>query len=123
MATWEHEIESTIHEESVREVNEVVDLTKTAKKFDKGKPDLSLIDASLVEAAARALSFGAEKYGRDNYKEGLDLNRVFAALLRHTFARMNGEVLDPESGLDHLDHMAANIQFLTYFTKHDKLDK
>jgi len=84
-------------------------------KHDQGKPDLSLVDVSLVNAAARALMFGAEKYGRDNYKNGLDINRVYASLFRHLFARMSGEIKDPESGLDHLDHASANMQFLNYF--------
>jgi len=84
-------------------------------KHDQGKPDLSLVDVSLVNAAARALMFGAEKYGRDNYKNGLDINRVYASLFRHLFARMSGEINDPESGLDHLDHASANMQFLNYF--------
>ena len=88
--------------------------TEGADKFDTGKPDLSLIDPSLVNAAARALGFGAKKYGRNNYKKGMDINRLYASLLRHTFARISGELVDKESGLDHLDHMAANIQLLTY---------
>jgi len=86
-------------------------------KYDSGKPDLSFIEAALVEAAARALMFGAEKYGRNNYKKGIEDNRIYASLLRHIFARMNGEQFDPESGLDHIDHIAANVQFLAYFNK------
>lgn len=93
---------------------------KKATKHDQNKPDLSLVDKTLVESAARALMFGANKYGRDNYKQGLELNRVYASLLRHIFARMSGEINDPESGLDHLDHIAANVQFLCYFVNKER---
>lgn len=100
---------------------EKIEESEGGLKYDNGKPDLSLVDRSLVEAAARALMFGANKYGRDNYKKGIALERIYASLLRHIFARMSGEFKDPESGLDHLDHIAGNVQFLTYFTSIERL--
>lgn len=104
------------------EIVKTVSASEGGTKFDAGKPDLSLVDKTLVNAAARALMFGAKKYGRDNYKQGIELNRIYASLLRHLFARMGGEFKDPESGLDHIDHIAANVQFLAYFTSIEKTD-
>lgn len=94
--------------------------TEVGLKYDTGKPDLSLVSKGLVEAAARALGYGASKYTRNNYKNGIELNRLYASLLRHLFARMEGEVLDNESGLDHLDHIAANVQMLIYMVESGK---
>jgi|SRR6185312_14093137 len=83
-------------------------------KHDGNKPDLTLVNRQVVEAAARALMYGARKYGRDNYKLGIDENRIKAAILRHLFADLDGERLDPESGLEHLDHVAAGVAMWAY---------
>lgn len=82
-------------------------------KYDNGKPPLDLVSRRLVEGAARALGYGAAKYERHNYlKGGLEVSRLVASLLRHTFAWQWGEDVDEESGLSHLDHMAACVQML-----------
>lgn len=73
------------------------------RKFDAGKPDLSLVPRGLVEGCARAMMFGVGKYGRDNWRGGFDDSRLLAACLRHVMAYTNGERIDAESGLCHLD--------------------
>lgn len=95
---------------------------KSALKFDSGKPDLALVPRASVEAIARAMMFGAEKYGRDNWRLGFDDNtRVLAAALRHIFAYVDGERTDPESGLSHLDHALAGLSFAAHYEKKGKL--
>ena len=83
----------------------------TAKKYDQGKPQLTLVMRGLVDGVARVGAFGVEKYGRDNYRSppGLKVSRLLDAALRHLVAAVNGEIIDPESGLDHLDHAAWEI--------------
>ena len=83
-----------------------------AIKYDSGKPDLSIVPVGLLEGVARTLTFGANKYGRDNYKGGMESHRLIAACLRHIFAWQNGEDIDKESGLGHLEHAAANLAIL-----------
>lgn len=85
------------------------------KKFDQGKPDVSLVTKELIFAAAKALEFGAEKYGRDNYKLGMKWTKIYNALMRHMLAFNSKEDLDPESGLSHLYHAAANLNMLIYY--------
>ena len=87
----------------------------TIMKLNYKKPDLSLVDISLVESASRGLMFGCIKYGRDDYKRGLDMDSNMASLLRHLYALKSGEHFDTESGLSHIDHIAARVQFLAYF--------
>jgi hypothetical protein len=62
---------------------------------------------------AKVLTFGAAKYGENNW-QGLDAfsQRYLAALLRHVFAYGSGEKADPESGLPHLAHAACCALFL-----------
>lgn len=83
-------------------------------KKDAGKPRLSLIPGVALAAAARALGFGAAKYSDFNYRKGLSHRRVIDALLRHTAVYLEGEDLDPESGLSHIDHILANACILAW---------
>ena len=87
------------------------------KKYDQGKPDLSLLPRELLEETARAFEFGAKKYGRSNYKKGMDWHRVTASAMRHLVAFGNGEDMDSESGLSHLAHLGACVGMLLYYTK------
>ena len=82
-------------------------------KHDKAKPDYSLVPPGALEEAVRALTYGAAKYDRENWRQlehGVD--RYFAAAQRHLWAMRKGETHDPESGLHHAGHAMANILFL-----------
>ena len=83
-------------------------------KHDRGKPALELIPPELLFSAGRAFEYGRHKYGKRNWElnEGLDPDRLYGALLRHLAARDLGELVDPESGLDHFDHAAASLAML-----------
>lgn len=65
-----------------------------------------------MEQISRAFMFGAQKYGRSNYRQGMDWLRVAAACLRHVNAWSWGESKDSESGLSHLAHAGACICML-----------
>jgi hypothetical protein len=84
-------------------------MKKEAIKLDSGKPRLGLFPTEAIMAGGRALTYGVDKYADYNYKQGkgLDWNRYYDALLRHTFAWIGGEEYDKESGLRHTDHMMA----------------
>jgi hypothetical protein len=60
----------------------------------------------------QAFMHGQRKYGRDNYKQGMESHRYIAAALRHIFAWQNGEEHDPESGYHHLGHALASLGML-----------
>ena len=82
-------------------------------KHDQGKPMLNLIDPQAIEGLAAVLTFGAKKYAADNWRGGINNSRLIASLLRHLFAIMRGEMVDPESGLPHIDHVGCNWMFLS----------
>ena len=98
------------------------------KKYDGGKPMITLVEPSFILGVANVLTFGAEKYGKYNWKKGFHTSpsvrkatatRVLDALNRHLIAYSMGEKLDPETGLSHLYHISANVMFLAY---NDDLD-
>lgn len=91
-----------------------------ATKFDEGKTDMTMVEPEFIEGVASVMMFGQKKYTRNNWKSGsgLAVSRLLASLLRHIFAFIKGEDLDPESGLSHLYHASCNIMFIMYFLKH-----
>ena len=91
------------------------------KKADQGKPQVSLVEPSYVLGTAQILTFGADKYGKDNWKTATaeDIQRYRDALLRHLYAYLGGEINDPESGEPHLYHISCNVMFLDYFDRRE----
>ena len=81
-------------------------------KYDGEKPKMNLLPPKAIVEVAKVLTFGAEKYGAENWKELEDLqNRYTAGALRHIFAHMDGEKLDSETGLSHMAHALCCLLF------------
>lgn len=71
------------------------------------------------------MGFGSEKYGDHNWLAGTGLawSRLRGAMLRHDLLAESGEDIDPESGLLHLAHMAANaLMRLEYALRNHGID-
>lgn len=67
---------------------------------------------ALLDVAA-VLTFGAGKYGPNNWQNVTPFQeRYSAALVRHVLAHGTGEFTDAESGLPHLAHACTNALFL-----------
>lgn len=82
-------------------------------KYDQDKPRMDLLDADALEGVAKVLTFGAQKYAAHNWRGGINNSRLLAAMLRHIFAIMRGEYIDPESNLPHVDHVGCCWMFLS----------
>lgn len=80
-------------------------------KHDDGKLRWSLIPWDALEEVVRVLEHGARKYGAHNWRL-VAPERYREALLRHVAAWAQGGVIDRDSGLPHLAHVAANAFFL-----------
>lgn len=83
-------------------------------KNDQGKPEFHFVcqcqDA--LAAVNRVMAFGARKYASRNWeKKGFQLVRYANAAIRHLWAWMNGEDLDPETGESHWAHAACCCLF------------
>lgn len=87
--------------------------TSGGRKFDGGKLRYGLIPPLAQAEMVKVLTFGAEKYEPDNWKNVPDsLNRYFDAMERHIWAYKMGEKIDPESGIHHLAHAMCCLAFL-----------
>ena len=91
----------------------VEDAPTTGSKHDSGKPLMGAVPPNALLAVARVLTFGAEKYGRDNWRQVENAGaRYLDAALRHINAYQRGEAADPESGESHLAHAVCSLMFM-----------
>lgn len=81
-------------------------------KYDGEKPKMHLLPPKALTEVAKVLTFGAQKYDEENWRKLDNLhNRYSSGALRHIFAHIDDEELDPESGLSHLAHAVCCLMF------------
>ncbi len=95
---------------------------KLASKNDEGKIRVDLVHPAFIVEIARVMEHGAAKYGEWNWCKGFKWTRLYASTLRHLFAWFSNEDIDPDSGLTHLAHAAANIMMLMGIRHMKELD-
>lgn len=93
----------------------------------EGKPKLSfnLLSRAVQEGEARVWESGSIKYTRGNWLIGMPWTECADSVLSHLTAILNGEMIDPDSGLPHADHLvcAAKILSHSYHTRKDLDDR
>jgi hypothetical protein len=86
------------------------------QKDDAGKPMLDLLPWEAILKVVKALEYGAKKYERHGWRKVVAApggkTRYLASAIRHLAALARGEVIDPESGLEHAALAACSILFL-----------
>lgn len=93
------------------------------QKYDQEKPELALIPTIAIFEMAKAFTYGKLKYGKFNFKEGIEITRLISAALRHIYQFLAGEDNDQESGNSHLGHAMANLAMaLDMLELHSELD-
>ena len=88
----------------------------TKESMSVTKPMMSLIEPDFITELAELLTFGANKYDRDNWKKCKheDIHLYKDALLRHLYSYLNGQDRDPETNIHELVCVACNAMFLHY---------
>ena len=102
--------------------------TTAGRKFDGGKLEYGLVPPYALKEVVKVLTFGAQKYERDNWQKVPDSKRrYFDAMQRHVWAWKEGESFDPESGIHHLAHAMCCLMFLyehdTIYSLHNEETK
>jgi len=81
-------------------------------KADGDKPEMDLIPPAFLEQTAAVLTYGAHKYAANNWMK-VERRRYVAALMRHLCRELRDpKGKDPETGLPHTAHIAANIAII-----------
>jgi len=96
----------------------------SGQKFDGGddKPRWDCVPFEVFEGVAKVMGYGAKKYNENpddpNWpKVENGKHRYFAAMMRHFMQDRNGEILDSESNLEHLDHFLFNAMAYVHFKR------
>jgi hypothetical protein len=103
---------------------------KKGKKYD-GVGDSSdmklrydLIPPEILEELARVYTYGAKKYGENQWQWLPNAKqRYYGALIRHIQEFRKGKIVDPESELNHLSHALWNVGALLWIQAHDKKEQ
>lgn len=90
------------------------DKDASGKKNDNGKPDLTDIPKEAMWEMGKAFTYGQKKYGKNNFRLGMNVSRQVAAAIRHLYQHLDGETVDVESGVTHLGHALASISMACY---------
>ena len=96
-----------------------------------GKPKLTkvLLMPEALKGLESVLVFGEGKYDAAERKSWMNYkpNEVLDSMLRHTMAIINGEEIDPESGLPHASHMLFNAavyaELSAYYSSEDLYER
>ena len=99
--------------------------TTSSTGGEKGvKPErYSLIPVPALDIMAKLYGFGAEKYAAHNWRKGYEWSKSFDSLFRHATAALNGEDIDPETGLPHLAGAAFHcFTLMVFMQEHPEFD-
>jgi hypothetical protein len=99
------------------EVSEEINPQRQALRYNQGKLKWSLVDFKSLEGLVEVLEYGANKYAPDNWKKGMPVKEVAESLMRHLFAFLDGEDVDPESGCRHISHVMCNAMFIEFILR------
>jgi hypothetical protein len=89
------------------------DLTNPKDAYGEVKFPMHLWPSTATAMGSLALMYGANKYGKYNWRETSVKATVYSdALERHMAAWKNGEIFDNESGVPHLSHALACLAIL-----------
>ena len=72
--------------------------TGAVRDASEGKGNPSLIPVDALRAVARRFEDGANKYGRDNWTQGIPLSRYVDSLYRHLWQLMEGDETEDHAG-------------------------
>jgi hypothetical protein len=87
-----------------------------------GKVRMECLITSVLASEANVLAHGADKYGARNWRKDEILASTYeGAMMRHLFAWINGEDIDPDSGEPHLSHLRACAAVVMDADHHNKL--
>lgn len=82
-------------------------------QYGLAKPSLSKVPPLALLAIGQVMTVGADKYGPMNWrKDPVSSSTYYDAAMRHLMAWWDGQNNDPETGLPHLAHVAANMCIL-----------
>jgi hypothetical protein len=89
-------------------------LTKeeNGKKYDSNKLEWDLLPIDALCVIIMVFMFGAKKYGKRNWENGMDWSRMYNAACRHMTKWYVGQTFDEETGINHLAHAIVSLMMV-----------
>lgn len=81
----------------------------------KMKLPVDLVPPLFIRMVAMVLLFGARKYAKNNWLQGMSWSEIAAGTIRHIYDFLEGKEFDKESKLPHLAHAACGLMFLIWY--------
>jgi hypothetical protein len=78
---------------------------------------MGLIPQDSLRDVAAVMTHGAGRYGAHNWAGGIKYSRLYDAALRHIGSFIQGEDLDPDTGISHIAHACCCCLMLLAMTK------
>lgn len=95
----------------------------TASRDNEEKAQLSFCLLGNIEKEAAVWEFGAKKYTRGNWLQGMEYTKAADSLLRHLVDFLKGQDLDEETQLPLVDHIICSAKILANsFHNYKELD-
>lgn len=116
-AVWEKQFFGRDDDELLHVVNAATDLA-AFQAGDNGALRDTLISPCRLREAMAVFHYGQTKYALYNWAKGMAWSIPIGSALRHLQAIVDGEELDPESGLPHIGHVYCNLIMLDWFVDH-----
>ena len=92
-------------------------------KDNASKSRVDLIPSKPLIGVGHVLAFGAKKYKPNNWRLGLRWSDTLASAMRHLLAFADGEDIDPETKLPHIDQALCQVLFQSeYFHTNTGID-
>lgn len=93
-------------------------------KYDQGKEMMSLLPPEALLELGKVMTYGAQKYEKENWRKGISYQRLMDAAQRHLLKFQSNKYLDTddESKLHHLAHAAVNLIMLLQFELEGRKD-
>lgn len=97
-------------------------MSNPKEAFGIAKASLSTVPANVLMELGVAMTEGASKYGRHNYRaSGIKASVYYDALMRHSMAWWEGQDIDPDSGINHITKAIATLVVLRDSMMHKTL--
>lgn len=82
-------------------------------KYDGDKPRMGLVPPKAILEVAKVLTYGAQKYSAENWRKVPEAHqRYLDAALRHINQYHQGQIIDNETGINHLAHAICSLLFI-----------
>ena len=91
---------------------------KGGLRHNSGKPRVHLVPEEAIIAMALGFMAGEKKYPKFNYRAGHSWLETSDSLRRHLYKWLQGEDIDQESGVFHLQLVLTNAAMLEYNRVH-----